>query len=356
MTAARRREELVSSLAAAGARVVEAPSIRAVPLDDDRPLLEATRVCLTGVDYAVVTTGTGFESWLEVAEQAGIADRLRELLAAVPLFARGPKSEQAVQDAGLVPTWAPASGRTNEILERLLAEGVAGRRVVVQLPGEPMAGFASTLREAGAFVIEVPVYRWVLPSDLAPLHRLVELIKLRYVDAVAFTSAPAVAGLLKAAGEDAASIVSALRYEVMAVCVGPACAEPLEQHDIPVRLPASYRLDELLRVLIEDLPEHRARVVEAAGHRLEIRGHAVLVDGQARALAPVPMTLLRVLSERPGRVVSRATLLEALPRGSDGHAVEMAIARLRYGLGDSRIIRTVIKRGYRLEVGSENGG
>ena len=48
--------------------------------------------------------------------------------------------------------------------------------------------------------------------------------------------------------------------------------------------------------------------------------------------------------------MSRAELLAALPRGADGHAVEMAVARLRAGLGSAWYVQTVIKRGYRLRV------
>jgi uroporphyrinogen-III synthase len=60
--------------------------------------------------------------------------------------------------------------------------------------------------------------------------------------------------------------------------------------------------------------------------------------------------VLRALADRPGRVLSRAALLGALPRGADEHAVEMAVARLRAGLGGTGYVQTVIKRGYRLRV------
>ena len=58
-----------------------------------------------------------------------------------------------------------------------------------------------TLRLAGAEVIEVPVYRWVLPEDTAPLHRLIQAVSCAAVDAVAFTSAPAAASFLRSADE-----------------------------------------------------------------------------------------------------------------------------------------------------------
>jgi uroporphyrinogen-III synthase len=351
VTAARRREELVALLERRGARVVEAPAIRIVPLSDDQALQRATRTCIDGgLDVAVATTGIGFRGWMEAAESAGLADRLHATLARTRLLARGPKARGAIRAAGLSEEWSPASECSQEVLEHLLAAGVGGLRVAVQLHGEPLPGFVGALRAAGATVVEIPVYRWVLPEDVTPLLRLVELIKLRYVDAVTFTSAPATAALLEVAARDRDLVVSAFQGEVLAACVGPVAAGPLERHGVRTLQPPRARLGGLVRTLTDRLPEHRTCAVEVADHILEIRGHAVVVDGALRTLAPAPMTLLRALAERPGRVVSRADLLRLLPRSADGHAVEMAIARLRAGLGDSRIVHTVTKRGYRLAI------
>ena len=62
------------------------------------------------------------------------------------------------------------------------------------------------------------------------------------------------------------------------------------------------------------------------------------------------MAILSSLAARPGAVVSKEQLVAALPRGNDGHAVDVAVARLRTALGSGRHIETVIKRGYRLRV------
>lgn len=350
VTAARRREELVALLERRGARVVEAPAIRIVPLEDDRQLVAATRECLSGVDIAVATTGIGFRGWLEAAESAGLADQLVRTLAKARLLARGPKAKGAIRAVGLTEAWSPASEGSAEVLDHLLDSGVSGLRIAVQLHGEPLPDFISALRRAGASVIEVPVYRWVLPDDTAPVERLVELIKLRHVDAVTFTSAPATAALLKVAGESLVDVLEAMRVDVLAACVGPVCAGPLERVGVPTVRPERSRIGGLVRALAEQLPAQRSRELMAAEHHLEIRGHVVLVDGQLRALPPAQMTVLKVLAAEPGRVVSRSALLGGLPRGADVHAVEMTIARLRSGLGDSRIIRTVTKRGYCLAV------
>jgi len=62
------------------------------------------------------------------------------------------------------------------------------------------------------------------------------------------------------------------------------------------------------------------------------------------------MAILRTLAAASGRVCTRAELLMALPRGTEEHAVEMAVTRLRSALGRRDLVQTVVKRGYRLQV------
>jgi uroporphyrinogen-III synthase len=89
-----------------------------------------------------------------------------------------------------------------------------------------------------------------------------------------------------------------------------------------------------------------------AGHQLLLHGEVVLLDGLEVKLSTAPLAVLQALAVNPGHVVSRRDLLAALPSGNatSEHAVEMAIARLRAALG-TRVVQTVVKRGYRLTVG-----
>jgi len=87
------------------------------------------------------------------------------------------------------------------------------------------------------------------------------------------------------------------------------------------------------------------------GRRVELRGHAVVVDATLIDLPPVPRALLRELAAAPGHVRSRDELACVLPGQSSGtHAVDSAVARLRALLGDATLVQTVAKRGYRLAV------
>ncbi|MFM9367008.1 uroporphyrinogen-III synthase [Streptomyces sp. Da 82-17] len=353
VTAARRADELGALLTRRGAAVQHAPALRIVPLSDDGELLDATRQIIDHApDVVIATTAIGFRGWIEAADGWGLGDALLDRLRGLELLARGPKVKGAIRAAGLTEEWSPDSESMAEVLDRLLAEGVEGRRIALQLHGEPLPGFVESLRAGGAEVVGVPVYRWMPPEDLAPVDRLIEATLARGVDALTFTSAPAAASLLNRAREldRLDPFLDALRHDVLPACVGPVTALPLEAHGIDTVQPARFRLGPLVQLLCVELPA-RARTLHLAGHRVEIRGHAVLVDGELRAVPPAGMSLLRTLARRPGWVVGRAELLRALPgAGRDEHAVETAMARLRTALGVPKLIQTVVKRGYRLAL------
>ncbi|MEV8354216.1 uroporphyrinogen-III synthase [Streptomyces niveus] len=363
VTAARRADELGALLTRRGAAVVHAPALRIVPVTDDTELLAATKELIGNPPHVVIaTTAIGFRGWVEAADGWGHGQDLLDTLRGTELLARGPKVKGAIRAAGLTEEWSPDSESMAEVLDRLLTEGVDGRRVALQLHGEPLPGFVEALRAGGADVVVVPVYRWMPPEDIAPVDRLIDATLARTLDAVTFTSAPAVASLFSRARERGLldGLVEALHHDVLAACVGPVTALPLQEHGIDTVQPERFRLGPLVQVLCLELPG-RTRTLTVAGRRFEIRGHAVLLDGDLRPVPPAGMALVDALAKRPGWVVSRADLLRALPgAGTDEHAVETAMTRLRTALGASELIQTVVKRGYRLALdpaaGTKYGG
>jgi uroporphyrinogen-III synthase len=348
VTAARRADELGAMLERRGATVQHAPALRIVPLADDTQLLAATRELIERPpDITVATTGIGFRGWVDAANGWGLGEELLRALGSGELIARGPKARGAIRATGLVDAWSPPSESSAEVLEHLLARGVEDLRIAVQLHGEPLPDVVEALDVAGAQVVEVPVYRWMPPVDITPVDRLLDAVVAGEVDVVSFTSAPAAASLLARAGERDMldDLLRALRGPVLALCVGPVTAAPLEAVDVPTVQPQRSRLGAMVRRLETEMPA-RARRLPVAGHWLELRGHAVLVDGDLRPVAPAGMALLRTLARRPGRVVARAELAPGV--GAD--ALDGAIARLRAALGEPKLVQTVAKRGYRLAL------
>lgn len=352
ITAARRRKELGAALGRRGARVRYGPAIQIVPLTDDTDTLTATMRCIDAApDIVVVTTGIGFRGWMEAADGWGLAPALLARIDAADVVTRGPKARGAVRAAGLTETWSPESESTSEVLDYLLSMDLIGRRIAVQLHGEPIPDLVQTLRAAGAEIIEIPVYRWVPPKDAAALVTLINAVADRQLDAAVFTSAPAAASFLHVAAREGRhdDVVDALRTGVLACCVGPVTASPFERIDVPTVQPDRPRLGALVREIAEQVPARCGRTVEVARRRMQIRGCAVVMDDELIPIPATSMALIRILARHPGRVVARSELMAALSgQACDEHAVEVAVARIRTVLKDPRIIQTVVKRGYRL--------
>jgi uroporphyrinogen-III synthase len=359
VTSARRADELCALLRRHGATVGSAAAITMIALPDDDELHRNTEALIAQPpDISIATTGIGFRGWIAAAEGWGLVNQLMAALSSARIVSRGPKATGALRAAGLREEWSPESESSREVLRYLQESGIAGCRIAVQLHGatedwDPFPEFLDKLRSAGADVVPIRVYRWRPAAAGGEFDQLITHIAQRQYDAVSFTSAPAVAATLMRAGDlgIADQLLDALRSDVRAMCVGPVTAQPLVYLGVPTSSPDRMRLGALARHIAEELPVLRSHRLDAAGHCIEIRGSCVVVDGAVKSLSPATMATLRALAQRPGVVVARSELLQALPgNGNDPHAVDTAVLRLRNALGDKNIIATVVKRGYRLAI------
>ncbi|HEY1133869.1 MAG TPA: uroporphyrinogen-III synthase [Nocardioides sp.] len=358
VTAARKVDEQVALLERRGARTVWAPALSLDPRRVDDATLRAVteEVLARPVDLFLATTGIGMKAWFEAAESWGLVDDLVAHLQHAEILARGPKSVGALRRRGLRELWAPDSERFDDVLAHLRGRDLTGAHIVVQEHGQSLSMVAHALRRLGAVVTSVAVYRVEAAEDPTPMFALIDHIADRTVDAVTFTSAPAVAALMEAAASVGRrdEIVAAFQADVLAASVGPVTTAAFELWGVPTVEPDRARLAAMVKLLETELPLRSEGVaIEAGGHALRLVGDTVLVDGVEAPLTPAPLAVLHALAENPGAVVARRTLLAALPRGADGsdHAVDMAVARLRAAVG-TKVVQTVVKRGYRLAVDS----
>ena len=356
ITADRRAQELSAALGRRGAHVVRAPVMSIVPHVDDEALVARTReVIAEQPDVVVVTTGIGFRGWVEAADASGLADDLLEVLGRARVVARGPKAVGAIQAAGLSADWVAEGETSAEIQDLLLTEGVAGLRIAVQHHGSGADGLDEALGAAGACVTSLVVYRWGPPADPAAVTASVHTVADLAADAVAFTSAPGAWAWLEAARTEGRldDVVAACGRVngVLAAAVGPVTAQPLRDAGIDPLVPDRSRLGALVRALSQGLAERQGLHVETVAGSLRLHRGAAVLDGHVLPLSPSSLAVLRRLAEADGDVVSRGELLAALPGDSvDGHAAEVAVARLREAAGSRELVRTVVKRGYRLTL------
>src|SRR4051812_8808744 len=256
LTSDRRSEELAASFVRRGANVLRAPALRILPLEEDEELEAATeRVIIDPPDDVVVTTAIGFRGWIDAADAAGQAMELLEVLEGAPLLARDPTARGAIRAAGLTEAWAASSETPVEVVERLLAEGVEGRRIAVQLHGLSDPVLLARLADAGARLEPVQVYRWGPSPDPASVQRVIEAVCQRAVDVVTITSAPGSQAFLDAARAAGRydDVRSALARDVDTAAVGPVTAGPLIEAGLQPLVPDRYRLGALVRAVADHL-------------------------------------------------------------------------------------------------------
>jgi len=257
ITADRRWEEQADSLRRRGAEVVHAPTLATVHVDPNGPLRSVTEAFIADPpDYVVANTGIGMRSWLQAADTMELRDQLIEALGRTRIYARGPKATNAVRSVGLEITARAESEQLGEVVQLLLRNDLVGRRVAFQRHGADSPTVLDALAGAGAEVFEVPVYEWVGSADPKLVVELIDGIIERRVDAVTFTSAPAVrnfVAIAEAAGR-LGELLEALSHDVAVACVGPVCGKAATAEGMTsLIIPDSWRVTPMIRALTEHL-------------------------------------------------------------------------------------------------------
>jgi uroporphyrinogen-III synthase len=307
-------------------------------------------------DFLVVTTGIGVRAWFDAAQAWGLGEKLSASLTATRVIARGPKATAAIQVAGLDVWKSPDSERLVDVIALLSSEPLQGCRVAFQHYGQHDAHAVASLTGLGADVVDIPVYRYRPPPDENRVVAFIDAVCDAQVDAVTFTSAPAVRYLLATAqthGRSDQLLTAFNREDVVAACIGPVCAGTAAASGIerPIA-PDRGRLGLLVRTLSEAL-RVRQRRVHCGPALVTMQGRAVAVDGERVDLPPRERAVLDILVTAQGSVVTKPELLRDVWRAADAdeHAVEVTVSRLRRRLGPAgAALRTVPRRGYRLDV------
>jgi uroporphyrinogen-III synthase len=353
ITSDRRSEDLIAAFERRGAEVVHAPTIRMTGAADDATVVAETHAIVAArPDYLLATTSYGMRRWIEAADAAGLGDDLVDVLGDARILVRGPKARGAVRAAGLDDEGMSERETTTSLVDLVLRHDVRGSTIAIQLHGFTDPAQLDRLRAAGAEVLAVAPYRWTAHEDAARVGRLIDLICSGGVDAVTFTSAPAVEALFLVADalQRLDEVQAAFRGVVTAAAVGPVTAAPLVEAGILPIVPDRFRMGALIRLVCEHLETAGILRLETDYGPVELRGRLVTTAGTRVSLSPVSRALFSALMRAEGGTVSRGELADVTPEGLDDHAVDVAISRLRQALPEPRIVATVIKRGYRIAV------
>ena len=238
--------EMERLIARHGGIPVVAPSMQELPLSDHPQALAFGETLLSGnIDMVVFLTGVGCRTLFDILETRFPPEAIKEALKNTVLVVRGPKPAGVVKSIGLYPQiQVPEPNTWRDILHALdtsYPEGLKKKRVAVQEYGVSNRELLEGLRQRGAQVTPVPVYRWTLPNDLRPLQQLLHQVLNEEIPVLLITNAVQVDHMIQVL-EDRSKILQlqTVLAHMMVASIGQLASERLRHHGFPVDLEPSH--------------------------------------------------------------------------------------------------------------------
>ncbi len=271
----RMAEAMAASIRSHGGVPLTAPAVRELPLDGQQEAFAFGQALLDRrIDVIICLTGVGTRLLLNTLATRIPREELVQAFGRTTVVARGPKPLRVLAEFRIpVAISVPEPNTWHEIVRAIdLSERgleLAGRTVAIQEYGTATAPLIEALKQRGAAVLRVPVYRWALPEDLTPLRSAIQALLGRQAAFTLFTNAAQVRHLLEVASTDgqAEPLREAFR-DVVVASVGPTTSEALADHGLPVDFEPSRPK---MGPLIDELARDAASLLEAKRREPAVR-------------------------------------------------------------------------------------
>lgn len=222
-----------------GAITLRCPLVSIFDTPDAEPVDAWLNQCINNeFDDLILLTGEGLRRLLGFADRAGIRDEFIAALGRLRKITRGPKPNRELRQLGLATDLAASAPTTAGIIASLENENLQGRHIAVQLYGEnPNRPLIDFLEQAGARPAPVAPYIYADAADTDKVLDLIERLKNRQLDAIAFTSSPQIKRLFSVARSH--ELTAALQQGLQDCCVaavGPLVADALRDAGVAVDL------------------------------------------------------------------------------------------------------------------------
>jgi len=243
----RRAKEIAELIRNNGGVPMVTPSTREVPAgpsDDERKLIRG--VLDQQFDAVILLTGVGSRALIEAAESICPREEFLAGLKRTRVIVRGPKPSAVMREFKVpIALTVPEPNTWREIVQALDANKDAvplkGKHVAVQEHGEPSPQLYDALRERGADVFPVHVYRWELPEDTGPLKAAVQALANGKIDVVMFTSSVQFVHASRIAEEIGLNEqFTHMLNRVVIASIGPIASETLRKNGVNVDFEPSH--------------------------------------------------------------------------------------------------------------------
>jgi uroporphyrinogen-III synthase len=245
-----------------GGRPLVTAALREISLEDNSATQEfGVRLMNGRVDLLILMTGVGTTTLFDLLKTSYSWPMVLTALQRCIIVARGPKPVAALKVAGLQATLTVPEPNTWHDIMRTLDEHrpVKGLRVALQEYGVSNPDLLNALEQRGAEVFPVPIYKWALPEDLAPIRHALEEIMAGHVQVVLITNAAQVDHVMKVLEQDGKvqPFQAALKKMVVA-SIGPTASERLRHHQWPIDFEPSHSK---MGILIKEVSEQVSKAL-----------------------------------------------------------------------------------------------
>lgn len=236
--------DIAALLTEQGANVIQFPTIKILPVEDQAPARKALS-CLGSYDWVAFASANAVRFFWDQLHALGLDSRA---LASCKIAAVGPSTAQALKHIGLRPDFVPDRYTAESVVQGLLAMGVRDKRILMPRARLAKDGLANQLRDAGASVEVLPMYETV-PCD-AHQDEVLELLREGQINCVTFASSSTVDNFMALVPGSELKKYPNVRY----ACIGPITAKTLEKHGIKCDFqPTDYTIPALVNILVEKL-------------------------------------------------------------------------------------------------------
>ena len=231
-----------------------APSVKEIPFEQHEEAYQwAERLFAGEFDLIVLMTGAGLTFLRDVLAERYPRERFADALRRLTIVSRGPKPVAVLQEMGVTArVMVPEPNTWREIVPVLAAR--PERRITLQEYGRANPEFLAALRELGAEVSAIAIYRWALPDDTGPIREAVRRIAAHECDVVLFTTSIQLTHLMEVAAQmgRAVEVRQALKSHLVIGSVGPVMNATLIDYGFtPDIEPAHPKMAALVRTAAE---------------------------------------------------------------------------------------------------------
>lgn len=229
----RKIEEIGKLVENQGGIAISRPAQGTTLLKDDKLQDHVRLLIKESFEWIIFTTGIGVETIYQTALDMNEGDALINSLQKANIAARGYKTVNTLKKLDITPSVRDDDGSTAGLIREFSAHSLTGRKVALQLHGDPAPRLKQWLEDNHADYEEILPYTHIPPDENVMNQLLSELLDGK-LDSVFFTSTPQVRNLFTFARKKKADtqLKSCLSEQVVALSVGKVTAQALHEEGI----------------------------------------------------------------------------------------------------------------------------